>query len=961
MFYATLLIFLYQTTVAVSDPQCTNNTFNEIRCPYFSVEPEVSIKFYKSFKNPEHIEIQCYTENFYGSLPKLKLGILQSLRIQDCLVKDGIFANFLKDLEIKATRSLKFEYTNIFENYALNATHFDGFREGFFRLDIVGNAIFGIDEGTFAQMKDLKVLVISRNDFKAKLGNIFEGLENLEHLFLERNYIRSLNIDVFEKLKKLQTLDLNGNNLENLEEGIFRNLSSLSLLDLMENNIREIPSNLLSNLKNLKVVNLSYNKIQNLPGGLLRNNRELVNVSLSGNYNLQLKDGFFSDFVYLYRISLSECNMNSIEENIFTNSTGISIIDLSYNNLTTLPRNLFKGLKNLQILNLKENHLRDLHDDIFKDLESLRFVILSNNHLKKIGSNLFRNSLLLEELKMNHNTLESVEIRNLERLRILDLRNNKIKILEENWVLLPKLTHLDLSENLVSNLEFYFFSKVKMLNLEINLGYNRIENVDFKVLKEIIKDRFDLDARSSKEGNLKIHLDGNFINCDCRAIDLIRYFRLELDTRIPTLVDISEKNLYCSKKNSYPISTVIKSPSLLICYVEECPDYCLCKIRPFDSNLIIDCSYKSLECIPKFNLNEINHEYAKIEMHLQGNLIKKIEENKNLYNVTHLNLSHNLIEELHWLPPKLQLLDLSSNFLSYIPETILSSLNNLNLSLNLNPWECSCENLYFSQFLRDSSDKNILLSNNITCQDGRFLIHLKQDELCKRIFLLYIGIIASIFLLCFTVMFALYYKYQLELKLWLFSHHLFLWWITEEELDKNKNFDVFISYSHLDEAFVVENILPELENGPIHYDVCLHFRNWPAGKMISQQIAYSVEESRRTLIVLSPNFLKSVWGKMEFKTAHKTALEEGRVRVIIILLGDVKEEELDDDFKAYFKTNTYIKWGDPKFWTRLKYALPHKNVWKKEENSLNNKTICETSIDMEVKDKFTIKKDSFKL
>lgn len=236
------------------------------------------------------------------------------------------------------------------------------------------------------------------------------------------------------------------------------------------------------------------------------------------------------------------------------------------------------------------------------------------------------------------------------------------------------------------------------------------------------------------------------------------------------------------------------------------------------------------------------------------------------------------------------------------------------------------------------SDFQIPFLHNITCgNDGiREISTLIQSDLCPVWTGLILGssILLAFMGLVFGITAAMYYRFQQEIKVWLYAHRMCLYCISEEELDKDKLYDAFISFSHKDEDFVVNELLPKLEEGPDPFKLCVHFRNWQPGEFITTNIANSVEDSRRTVVVLSPNFLESEWGKMEFRTAHIKALGEGRARVIVIIKGDIgPTNNLDPELKAYLTTNTYVQWGDPWFWEKLRYALPHPPKYSKSSRA----------------------------
>ena len=119
--------------------------------------------------------------------------------------------------------------------------------------------------------------------------------------------------------------------------------------------------------------------------------------------------------------------------------------------------------------------------------------------------------------------------------------------------------------------------------------------------------------------------------------------------------------------------------------------------------------------------------------------------------------------------------------------------------------------------------------------------------------------------------------------------------------DGDKVFDAFVAYSGADDVFVRQILSPELEHGgkyvpyPSRYKLCLFYRDLPPQVVIQDLIMQATEASRRTVVVLSENFLKCEWARFEFKSGLLQALQAtgagtwGRRRLIFVVLGEIRE------------------------------------------------------------------------
>ena len=79
--------------------------------------------------------------------------------------------------------------------------------------------------------------------------------------------------------------------------------------------------------------------------------------------------------------------------------------------------------------------------------------------------------------------------------------------------------------------------------------------------------------------------------------------------------------------------------------------------------------------------------------------------------------------------------------------------------------------------------------------------------------------------------------------------------------DKSYEYDVFISYSTADKAWVRGELLVRLEKAGLK--ACIDYRDFRAGAPAVKEIERAAMTSRKTLLVLTPNYLTSGWTEFE--------------------------------------------------------------------------------------------------
>ncbi|CAC5395033.1 TLR13 [Mytilus coruscus] len=149
-------------------------------------------------------------------------------------------------------------------------------------------------------------------------------------------------------------------------------------------------------------------------------------------------------------------------------------------------------------------------------------------------------------------------------------------------------------------------------------------------------------------------------------------------------------------------------------------------------------------------------------------------------------------------------------------------------------------------------------------------------------------------------------------------------------MEENLNeyvYDAFISYSENDQKFIIEECIKNLE-GNGNMKLCIHQRDFIPGEEITQNIISAIQNSRKTICIISRSFLESYYCMFEFNMARMESIHSrnGKNVIFLVFYEKLLPEELPLVLYELIQKQSYIEYpndehGNVIFWDKIKDAI----------------------------------------
>ncbi|XP_069031132.1 toll-like receptor 18 [Embiotoca jacksoni] len=779
------------------------------------------------------------------------------------------------------------------------------------------------------------------------LGRRLDGVprrqfpSTLEEIDLSYNKLRAVRADDFRHLPRLRELQLQYNNISHIDHDAFKSNTFLEHLNVFNNSLREIPAAALTPLLNLKQLYMSNNlyKHATLADGFSQLVKLRV-LTMGGPLVMGLKK---EDFQPLKNTSLQgfaiKCSSNlsyyepgSLEV-IQTRQMGFDMaVDQQPNALVHMLRDLAnKTFAVVQFRNLFEFAYYPGREDIFQGLKAVTTHQLIF-HRGKFNENLLRMALTnLQEAPIKKLRLQYIDFARSPTFvdsgagsSITDLALDKLDL----WYISnPDVLRFDWRFTWLNKIKNLSFQYVHFNSVPCD-SWVEMKGVEFlDVSNNRLKSEFIFNRQCDYKGTVPNLLTLNMSNNDLTSLkDLSSLMREFQQLQV---LDLSNNRLGSAKDSKD-------------CVWQQNITRLIAHHNQFVS--------EALSCLPT-TVHYLDLSYCDLDQ-LDMTYFAKAADLKDLL------LSGNKIKFIpsKWESPSLRSLALDGNSFGLISKASFEDMPRLSrIRAGNNPYHCTCE---LHTFVQDTISKGkVNLTDwpwNYKCYHPEAFLntavskYLPGHVACDMRLVIIIcvattGVVILILvLICYIFDLPWYTKATYQIIRAKYRAH------------KEKaaggigafTYHAFISYSHSDADWVMEQLLPCLENNRNPYRLCIHERDFMPGRWIIDNIIENIECSRKVIFVLSRNFVNSEWCNYELYFAQQRAMGKTFSDVILVVKEPIELTSLPSKYcklKKMLSTKTYLEWPQqakqqPLFWAQLRNVLGKPTMSRKKSHSVKSRT-----------------------
>ncbi|KAJ7972218.1 Leucine-rich repeat protein kinase family protein [Quillaja saponaria] len=346
------------------------------------------------------------------------------------------------------------------------------------QLDLSSNNFRGLIPPSFGNLSDLEVLDLSLNKFEGLIPLELGGLKNLKSLNLSYNSLVGEIPNEFHGLEKLQEFQISNNGLSGSIPDWVGNLTKLRVFTAYENQLDgSIPDNM-GLFSELQLLNLHSNQLEGqIPESIFSQGKLEVLVLTQNDLTGNLPEEI-GNCKGLSNIRIGNNYLIGTIPRTIGNVSSLTYFEADNNNLSGEIVSEFAECSNLTLLNLASNGFTGRIPPEFGQLMNLQELILSQNSLFGDIPNSFLRCKNLNKLELTNNRFNGTipnEICNISRLQYLLLGQNSIRgEIPHEIGNCTKLLELQTGNNYLTGTIPSEIGHIRNLQIALNLSFNHL-------------------------------------------------------------------------------------------------------------------------------------------------------------------------------------------------------------------------------------------------------------------------------------------------------------------------------------------------------------------------------------------------------------------------------------------------------------------------------------------------------